>query len=166
MKIKGRVWKFGDDISTDHIIPGRYYHLRDNLPELAKHVMEDANPEFPKKVRPGDIIVAGKNFGMGSSREHAVLVLKQAGVAAVVAKSFARIFFRNAINNGLPLIIADTTEIDTGDIIEIDLEKGIIINTTKNKEIKFQPLPKIMRDILMEGGIIEYIKKHGGLPLG
>lgn len=166
MKIKGRVWKFGDDISTDHIIPGRYYHLRDNLPELAKHVMEDADPEFPKKVRPGDIIVAGKNFGMGSSREHAVLVLKQAGVAAVVAKSFARIFFRNAINNGLPLIIADTTEIDTGDIIEIDLEKGIIINTTKNKEIKFQPLPRIMRDILMEGGIIEYIKKHGGLPLG
>ncbi len=163
--LRGRVWKFGDNISTDHIIPGRYYHLRSNLPELAKHVMEDADPEFPKKVKPGDFIVAGKNFGMGSSREHAAIVIKLANVSAVIAKSFARIFFRNAINNGLPVVIADTDKIDNGDELEVDLEKGIIRNLTKNIEIKIQPLPEVMLDILKEGGIVEYIKKHGRLPV-
>jgi len=164
-KLRGRVWKFGDNISTDHIIPGRYYHLRSNLPELAKHVMEDADPEFPKKVRSGDFIVAGKNFGMGSSREHAAIVIKMANVSAVIAKSFARIFFRNAINNGLPVIIADTDKIDEGDELEVDLEKGVIKNLNKNIEIKIQPLPKIMLDILREGGIVEYLKKYGKLPV-
>ncbi len=163
--LRGRAWKFGDDISTDHIIPGRYYHLRSNLPELAKHVMEDADPEFAKKVKPGDFIVAGKNFGMGSSREHAAIVIKLAGVSAVIAKSFARIFFRNAINNGLPVIIADTDKIDNGDELEVDLDKGLIKNLTKRIEIKIQPLPKIMIDILKAGGIVEYIKKHGKLPV-
>jgi len=163
--LRGRVWKFGDNISTDHIIPGRYYHLRSNLPELAKHVMEDADPEFPKKVKPGDFIVAGKNFGMGSSREHAAIVIKLANVSAVIAKSFARIFFRNAINNGLPVIIADTDKIDDGDELEVDLEKGVIRNLTKNIEIKIQPLPKVMLDILKEGGIVEYIKKYSRLPV-
>ena len=163
--LRGRVWKFGDNISTDHIIPGRYYHLRSNLPELAKHVMEDADPEFPKKVKPGDFIVAGKNFGMGSSREHAAIVIKLANVSAVIAKSFARIFFRNAINNGLPVVIADTDKIDNGDELEVDLEKGVIRNLTKNIEIKIQPLPEVMLDILKEGGIVEYIKKHGRLPV-
>ena len=163
--LRGRVWKFGDNISTDHIIPGRYYHLRSNLPELAKHVMEDADPEFPKKVKPGDFIVAGKNFGMGSSREHAAIVIKLANVSAVIAKSFARIFFRNAINNGLPVIIADTDKIDDGDELVVDLEKGVIKNLTKGIEIKIQPLPKVMLDILKAGGIVEYIKKYGRLPV-
>jgi len=166
MKIlRGRAWKFGDNISTDHIIPGRYYHLRSNLPELAKHVMEDADPEFSKKVKPGDFIVAGNNFGMGSSREHAAIVIKLAGVGAVLAKSFARIFFRNAINNGLPVLIADTDKIDDGDELEIDLEKGIVRNLTKGIEIEVQPLPEVMREILREGGLVEYIKKHGKLPV-
>jgi len=164
--LKGRVWKFGDNISTDHIIPGRYYHLRSNLPELAKHVMEDADPDFPNKVRPGDFIVAGKNFGMGSSREHAAIVIKLANVSAVIAKSFARIFFRNAINNGLPVIIADTDKIDDGDELEVDLEKGIIKDLSKNIEIKIKPLPKTMIEILKAGGIVEYIKKYGRLPVG
>jgi len=164
--LKGRVWKFGDNISTDHIIPGRYYHLRSNLPELAKHVMEDADPDFPNKVRPGDFIVAGKNFGMGSSREHAAIVIKLANVSAVIAKSFARIFFRNAINNGLPVIIADTDKIDDGDELEVDLEKGTIMDLSKNIEIKIKPLPKTMIEILKAGGIVEYIKKYGRLPVG
>ena len=164
--LKGRVWKFGDNISTDHIIPGRYYHLRSNLPELAKHVMEDADPDFPNKVRPGDFIVAGKNFGMGSSREHAAIVIKLANVSAVIAKSFARIFFRNAINNGLPVIIADTDKIDDGDELEVDLEKGTIKDLSKNIEIKIKPLPKTMIEILKAGGIVEYIKKYGRLPVG
>jgi len=164
--LRGRVWKFGDNISTDHIIPGRYYHLRSNLPELAKHVMEDADPDFPNKVKPGDFIVAGKNFGMGSSREHAAIVIKLADVSAVIAKSFARIFFRNAINNGLPVIIADTDKIDDGDELEVDLEKGIIKDLSKNIEIKIKPLPKTMLEILKAGGIVEYIKKYGRLPVG
>jgi len=163
--LRGRVWKFGDNISTDHIIPGRYYHLRSNLPELAKHVMEDADPDFPKKVKPGDFIVAGKNFGMGSSREHAAIVIKMANVSAVIAKSFARIFFRNAINNGLPVIIADTDKIDEGDELEVDLEKGVIRDLTKNIEIKIMPLPRVMLDILKQGGIVEYLKKYGKLPV-
>jgi len=162
--LRGRVFKYGDDISTDHIIPGRYYHLRSNLPELAKHAMEDADPEFTKKVRPGDFIVAGKNFGMGSSREHAAIVLKLAGVGAVIAKSFARIFFRNAINNGLPVLIADTDKIDDGDELEIDLEKGIIRDITKGIELKTQPLPEIMIKILNAGGLVKYLKKYGQLP--
>jgi len=163
--LRGKVWKFGDNISTDHIIPGRYYHLRSNLPELAKHVMEDADPDFSKKVQKGDFIAAGKNFGMGSSREHAAIVIKLAGVSAVIAKSFARIFFRNAINNGLPVIIADTDKIDNGDELEVDLEKGIIKNLSKRIEIKIQPLPKVILNILEEGGIVEYIRKHGKLPI-
>lgn len=163
--LRGKVWKFGDNISTDHIIPGRYYHLRSNLPELAKHVMEDADPDFSKKVQKEDFIVAGKNFGMGSSREHAAIVIKLAGVSAVIAKSFARIFFRNAINNGLPVIIADTDKIDNGDELEVDLEKGIIKNLSKGIEIKIQPLPKVILNILEEGGIVEYIRKHGKLPI-
>ncbi|MDI9645901.1 MAG: 3-isopropylmalate dehydratase small subunit [Archaeoglobales archaeon] len=165
MKAVGRVWKFGDDISTDHIIPGRYYHLRSNLQELAKHAMEDADPEFTKKVRPGDFVVAGKNFGMGSSREHAAVVLKILGVSAVIAKSFARIFYRNAINVGLPVIIADTDKLDTGDEIELDFSAGVIRNLTKNLELKVKPLPEVMIKILNEGGLVNYIKKHGDIKI-
>lgn len=163
LKLKGIAWKFGDNISTDHIIPGRYYHLRSNLPELAKHIMEDADPEFMKKFRPGDFIVAGKNFGMGSSREHAPLALKIAGVSAVLAKSFARIFYRNAINVGLPLLIADTEKIENGEEIEVELEKGLII--TKSGIIKAKPLPDFMLSILNEGGLVNYIRKYGDLKI-
>ncbi len=165
MKAVGRVWKFGDDISTDHIIPGRYYHLRSNLQELAKHAMEDADPEFTKKVKPGDFVVAGKNFGMGSSREHAAVVLKILGVSAVIAKSFARIFYRNAINVGLPVIIAETDELETGDEIELDFSAGVIRNLTKNLELKVKPLPEVMIKILNEGGLVNYIKKHGDIKI-
>ncbi|AKG90909.1 3-isopropylmalate dehydratase, small subunit [Geoglobus ahangari] len=163
MILRGKAWKFGDDISTDHITPGRYYHLRSNMPELAKHVMEDADPEFPKKMKPGDFIVAGKNFGMGSSREHAPLAIKIAGVSAVIAKSFARIFYRNAINVGLPVLIADTDRIDSGDELEVDLSTGKIKNLTKSEEIEAKPLPEIMINILNEGGLVEYVKKKGDL---
>lgn len=157
--MRGRAWKFGDNISTDHIVPGRYYHLRSNMVELAKHVMEDADPEFMKKFRPGDFIVAGKNFGMGSSREHAPLALKIAGVSAVIAKSFARIFYRNAINVGLPLLIADTDAIENGEEIEVDIVQGTI--KTARGFVKSKPLPDFMLSILSEGGLVNYIKKHG-----
>lgn len=159
--MKGRAWKFGDNISTDHIIPGRYYHLRSNMTELAKHVMEDADPDFIKKFSPGDFIVGGRNFGCGSSREHAPLALKVAGVSAVIAKSFARIFYRNAINVGLPLLIADTEEIENGEEIEVDLGQGII--KTKKGIVSTRPLPKFMISILKDGGLVNYIKKHGDL---
>src|SRR4030043_1249633 len=142
--MRGRGFKFGDDISTDLIAPGRYFFLSSNLPELAKHVLEDADPEFASKVRPGDIVVGGRNFGLGSSREHAPLIMKMAGVGAVLAKSFARIFFRNSINVGLPALICDTDKIDEEDILEIDLKKGIIDNKTRNLKLQFNPLPEGM----------------------
>ncbi len=162
MILKGKVWKFGDDISTDHIAPGRYFHLRTNLPELAKHVLEDAREDFASKVEKGDIIVAGRNFGLGSSREHAPRIIKLAGVAAIIAKSFARIFYRNAVNIGLPLIeIKEADEIDEGDVLEIDLANGFVKNTTKGKEYKFVPMPKFMLYVINEGGIENYISKYG-----
>ncbi|RLI86360.1 MAG: 3-isopropylmalate dehydratase [Archaeoglobales archaeon] len=163
MILKGKAWKFGDDISTDHITPGRYYHLRSNLPELAKHVMEDANPEFAKNVKQGDFIVAGKNFGCGSSREHAPIVIRLAGVSAVLAKSFARIFYRNAINVGLPLLIVDTDGIDEGDELEVNLSTGEVKNLTKGISLKAKPIPDVMIRILREGGLVNYVKKYGDL---
>ncbi len=161
--LRGRAWKFGDNISTDHITPGRYFHLRSKIEELAKHVMEDADPEFMKKFKPGDFVVAGKNFGMGSSREHAPLALKVAGVSAVLAKSFARIFYRNAINVGLPVLIVDTDPIDSGDVLEVDLGSGIVRDLTKNIELKAKPLPEFMLNILKAGGLVEYVKTYGDL---
>jgi len=161
MELTGRAWKFGDDISTDHIAPGRYFHLRSNLPELAKHVLEDAREDFVKKMKKGDFVVGGKNFGLGSSREHAPTIIKLAGVSAVIAKSFARIFFRNAINVGLPVIICNTDKIDEGDILKLNLEKGILINETKEIKFEFPPLPKVMMRILNDGGLVNHIKKHG-----
>ncbi len=163
MKLRGRAWKFGDNISTDHIVPGRYYHLRSNMPELSKHIMEDADPDFMKKFKIGDFIVAGKNFGMGSSREHAPLALKIAGVGAVIAKSFARIFYRNAINVGLPLLIADTDRIENGEEIEVEPEKGLIL--TEKGIIEAKPLPSFMLSILTEGGLVNYIKKYRDLNI-
>jgi 3-isopropylmalate/(R)-2-methylmalate dehydratase small subunit len=156
----GRAFRFGDDISTDHIIPGRFAHLRSNLPELAKHVMEDADPTFATRVRPGDFIVAGNNFGLGSSREHAPLVIKMAGVSAVLAKSVARIFFRNAINLGLPVLICDTDGISDGDELDVNLKAGIIRNISKGNDLTFMGLPEVMLDILIEGGLLPYIQKY------
>ncbi|MEM1994685.1 MAG: 3-isopropylmalate dehydratase small subunit [Nitrososphaerales archaeon] len=161
----GRAWKFGDNISTDHIAPGRYFHLRSNLDELAKHVLEDARPDFPTNVKKGDFVVAGVNFGLGSSREHAPTIIKLVGVEAVLAKSFARIFYRNAVNIGLPVVICDTSLIDDGDLLTIDLSSGVVFNHTKNLKISFPPLPAAMKKILDEGGLIPYVKRFGDLPL-
>lgn len=163
--LEGKAFKFGDDISTDLIAPGRYFHLRSNLPELAKHVLEDADPEFAKKIQAGDFVVGGKNFGLGSSREHAPTIIKIAGAGAVLAKSFARIFFRNSINIGLPVLICDTDKIDEGDSLQIDLRNGIIKDITKNIELKFNPLPEVMIKILSEGGLVEHITKNKGFNL-
>jgi 3-isopropylmalate/(R)-2-methylmalate dehydratase small subunit len=163
--LKGKAFKFGDSISTDHIIPGRLLHLRSNLPELAKHVLEDADPTLAGRVKKGDFIVAGENFGLGSSREHAPLVIKMAGVSAVLAKSVARIFFRNAINIGLPVLICNTESINDGDELEVDLEKGKIEDLTNGTELHFSPIPDIMLNILNEGGLIPYIRKYGDFVL-
>ena len=163
--LKGKSFKFGDDISTDLIAPGRYFHLRSNMPELAKHVLEDADTEFVKKVKPGDFIAAGKNFGLGSSREHAPAIIKLAGVGAVLAKSFARIFFRNSINIGLPVLICDTDKISEGDELEIDLGIGLIKNKTKNIELGFKALPDVMIKLLNDGGLVEHITKNKGFNL-
>jgi 3-isopropylmalate/(R)-2-methylmalate dehydratase small subunit len=163
--LTGRVHKFGDGISTDHIIPGRYAHLRSNLPELARHVLEDADANFIKKVKPGDFIVGGNNFGLGSSREHAPLVIKMAGISAILAKSAARIFFRNAINLGLPVLICDTDKINEGDELEIDLTAGTVKDKTNGNTLTFGKIPEVMLKILNEGGLIEYVKKHGDIEV-
>lgn len=163
--LRGRVFKFGDGISTDHIIPGRFAHIRSNLPELAKHVLEDADPTFVSRVKPGDFIVAGSNFGLGSSREHAPLVIKMAGVSAILAKSVARIFFRNAINLGLPMLICDTDKISDGDELEVDLTAATVRDLTNGNKLIFGKIPEVMLNILDEGGLIPYIKKHGGFSL-
>ena len=161
----GRAFKFGDNISTDHIISGRFASLRSNLPELAKHVMEDADSTFAARVRPGDFIVAGGNFGLGSSREHAPIIISMAGVSAVLAKSVARIFFRNAINVGLPVVICDTDRIDDGDQLNVDLVAGTVIDVTNGAVLNFGKIPQIMIDILNEGGLLSYMQKHGEFRL-
>jgi 3-isopropylmalate/(R)-2-methylmalate dehydratase small subunit len=161
----GRAWRFGDNISTDEITPGRYMGLRSNLPELAKHTLEDSRKEFPLNVKQGDFVVAGKNFGMGSSREHAPLVIKMCGVTAVLAQSFARIFYRNAINIGLPAIVCDTTKIEDNDELELHLSDGIVENLTEKTKLTFRPMSSTMNAILNEGGLIAYVEKHGDLVL-
>ncbi len=165
MILRGKVWKFGDNVSTDLIAPGRYFHLRSDLNELAKHVLEDADSEFAKKVSPGDFVVGGRNFGLGSSREHAPTIIKLAGVSCVLAKSFARIFFRNSINIGLPVIECDTDMISAADELEIDLDRGVIKNITKKTELKFAALPSAMTQILRDGGLVGHIKKHGDFKI-
>jgi len=163
--LKGKVIRFGDNISTDLIIPGRYTYLRSNLPELAKHALEDADPKFTAKVKPGDFIVAGSNFGLGSSREFAAIVIKMNGVNAVIAQSVARIFFRNAINIGLPVIMADTNNISDGDLLEVNLTSGVLNNLTTGVKLTFSKLPSVMLQILNEGGLIPYVKKYGDLKV-
>jgi 3-isopropylmalate/(R)-2-methylmalate dehydratase small subunit len=155
----------GDSINTDFIISGRYKFAITDMKELAKHIMEDIDPDFPSKIVPGNcMIVAGKNFGMGSSREQAPLVIKEAGINAVLAKSFARIFYRNGFNIGLALIETDTDRISEKDELDIDLDKGIVRNITKNIELKIKPLPQFMQKLLQEGGVVNYFKKYGKLP--
>ena len=154
--ITGKVWNFGDNIDTDLIIAARYLNSSDPH-HLAKFVMEDADPEFAKKVSPGDIIVAGENFGCGSSREHAPIALKAAGVAAVVAPSFARIFYRNAFNMGLPIFeLPESLEIKEGEEISIDLDNGKITNNTTNKTYDFIAIPPFMQELIASGGLINY----------
>ncbi len=161
--IRGACWVFGDGISTDHITPGRYYHLRGDIPALAEHALEDADPRFAAEVQPGEIVVGGKNFGQGSSREHAALVLKERGVPAVLARSFARIFYRNMVNVGVIPIECDTSGFETGDELEIDVENGVVKNLTRELEVSFSPLPVIMREILAAGGLVPYVTEQGGL---
>ena len=163
--MKGRAWKLGDGISTDHIIPGRYFYLRSNLPELAKHILEYERPGFNEKVAQGDFIVGGKNFGQGSSREHAPLAIKLNGIQAVLAKSFARIFYRNCFNNGIPAIICDTDRISEGDELELFLEEGKIVNHTKQETVSFPAIPPVMKKILGDGGLVEHVKKYKDLKL-
>lgn len=163
--MRGKTFKFGDNISTDHIAPGRLFHLRSNLPEFAKHVLEDADPEFASKVQRGDFVVAGNNFGLGSSREHAPQIIKLSGVGAVLAKSFARIFYRNAINIGLLVVECDTDGINAGDELDLDIEKGILTDLTNGAIIPIEPLPPVMIQMLQDGGLVEHIKKNGGFNL-
>lgn len=159
MKARGKVFKYQDNVDTDVIIPARYLNTSDPG-ELAKHCMEDIDKDFVKNVRPGDIIVAGRNFGCGSSREHAPLAIKAAGVSCVIASTFARIFFRNSINIGLPILECDEAVkgMDAGDEIEVDFDTGIIKNITKGTTFKTQPFPEFMQKIIRAEGLINYIK--------
>ncbi len=162
-RYEGKAWKFGDNVSTDSIAPGRLMHLRSNPEEFAKHVLEDANPEFPKNVKPGDFIVADSNFGCGSSREIAPLIIKLSGVAAVLAKSFGRIFYRNAINNGMLLIECDTGKIKEGDMLIVDFDKAEI---TKKDDKEFREtfnLQKTEKVIVNAGGLLDYISSNNSL---
>jgi len=160
MIIKGKVHKFSDDINTDDIISAKYLVSTD-AQELGKHCMEAIKPDFINKVSPQDIIVAGNNFGCGSSREHAPLAIKGCGISAVVAKSFAAIFFRNAINIGLPFLESvDVDKINEGDIIEVDLAAGLIKNLTQNQVYKTAAFPQFLQDIVASGGLINWVKRH------
>lgn len=166
MTLRGKAHKFGDDINTDYIIAGKYKSKYATVKESARHVMEDLDPQFYEKVSPGDFVVAGSNFGCGSSRETAPLVIRYANLSAVLAKSFARIFFRNAINTGLPVVRCNTDLIDSGDELEVDLESGTVRNLTKGVDISSAPLPRVMITILNDGGLVEHYKKHQGFDLG
>jgi 3-isopropylmalate/(R)-2-methylmalate dehydratase small subunit len=162
MRFTGIAHLFGDDVNTDYIISGKYKFKTIDMKELSRHVMEDLCPEFYKKVNQGDFIVAGWNFGCGSSREQAPLAIKTLGISAVLAKSFARIFYRNAINVGLPIVECDTSAISEGDELIVDLSNGVVHDSTKGFSLDVRPLPQIMMDILNSGGLIGYFKKNKG----
>jgi 3-isopropylmalate/(R)-2-methylmalate dehydratase small subunit len=159
MPLKGKAWKFGNDVDTDAIIPARYLNTSDPE-ELGRHCMEDADPEFSGKVSTGDLIVAGKNFGCGSSREHAPVSIKAVGVSAVIAESFARIFYRNSFNKGLPILEAPeaVAGIQSGDEVEVDLDQGLIKNLTSGITYQAQPTPPFMRELLDAGGLVPYVR--------
>ncbi len=161
MKIRGKAWKFGDDVNTDIILPGKYLELTDPT-EMAKHAMEGTDPAFSSKIQPGDIVVAGSNFGCGSSREHAPIALKHAGIGAVIAESYARIFYRNAINIGLPALECPgiSEAVEEGDLLEVDPISGDINDIAKGIKLRATPLPEFMVDVLVEGGLASYIRKN------
>ncbi len=161
MIFKGRAWKFGDNVDTDVIMPARYLNTT-NPQELASHCMEDIDKDFSNKVSKGDIIVAGRNFGCGSSREHAPVAIKACGISCIIATNFARIFFRNAINIGLPILESKEASCDIkgGDIIEVDLNKGAIRNITSGKVFHSQPFPEFMQKLIKAGGLMEWVKKR------
>lgn len=163
MSVTGKIWKFGGNVDTDLIIPARYLNTSDPK-ELAKHVMEDADPEFSKKVKAGDIIVAGENFGCGSSREHAPIAIKAAGVTCVIAPFFARIFYRNAFNMGLPILECESAanEAATGDTLTVDFSTGVIKNETKGKTYQASPIPPFMQELIAAGGLMNYTVKMAG----
>ncbi len=162
MKFQGKVWKFGSDIDTDAIIPARYLNLVDPV-ELGKHAMEEERPEFVKEVKAGDILVAGKNFGCGSSREHAPLALKVSGISCIIAKSFARIFYRNGFNQGVPLLeSAEAAEaIQEGDQVRVDLKTGEIEDLTQEKKFHAKPIPSFMQELIDDGGLVSHLRKKG-----
>ena len=168
MKLRGKVHKYGADVNTDVIIPARYLNMSDP-DELARHCMEDIDSEFIKRVQPGDIIVADTNFGCGSSREHAPLAIKAAGVGCIIAKSFARIFYRNALNIGLPILecVEAAGRTEAGDVLEVDLLTGEIVNTTKWLTFRAEPFPDFMLELIESGGLIEYTKRRiAAMPHG
>lgn len=166
MELKAKAFKYGDDINTDYIISGKYKFKSADMEAMAVHAMEELDPNYYEKVKPeGGFLVAGKNFGMGSSREQAPLVLIHSNTQAVLAKGFARIFYRNAINTGLPVIECDTDLIDEGDELVVDLASGVVKNVTQGTEIPFPPLPPVMAQLLADGGLVEHFKKHGGFNL-
>jgi 3-isopropylmalate dehydratase small subunit len=158
MMLKGRAWKYGDDVDTDVIIPARYLNTSDPG-ELARHCMEDIDKEYAAKVSPGDFLVAGKNFGCGSSREHAPIAIKASGASAVIARSFARIFYRNAFNMGLPIFEAPQAidEIDAGDQLVVDMQRGTLRNETQGKQYGIAPVPPFMQELVAAGGLLNYM---------
>jgi len=162
MKIEGRIWKFGSNVDTDAIIPARYLNLTD-AGELAKHVMEDERPEFINEVKKGDILLAEKNFGCGSSREHAPLALKAAGISCIIAESFARIFYRNGFNQGLPLLESyeASKKIQDGNLVQVDLTSGEIFDVTQQKKFSAKPIPPFMQELVKDGGLIPHLRKKG-----
>jgi 3-isopropylmalate/(R)-2-methylmalate dehydratase small subunit len=163
MKIIGRVWKYGDDVNTDVIFAGKYTYTVKERSEMAQYALEDLDPEFAKNAKPGDIIVAGKNWGCGSSREQAAICLKERGVGAIIAKSFARIHYRNCLNEGLPIIISSEAQdlVSSGDEIGIDFDSGEI--TAGGRTIKFPPYPEFVQGLVKDGGLIPHVKKSLGL---
>ena len=161
--LRGKAIFAGDDVSTDDIIPGRFAHLRSNLPELATHAFEDRLPGFQERVSKGDILIGGRNFGLGSSREHAPVVIRMAGISAIIAASVARIFYRNAINQGLAVLMCDTSGINDGDELEIVLEEGLVIDHTTGARMNCGRIPPLMARILEAGGLVPYIRIHGSL---
>jgi 3-isopropylmalate/(R)-2-methylmalate dehydratase small subunit len=162
MKLEGRVWKFGSDVDTDAIIPARYLNQTD-AGELSKHVMEDERPEFNKEVKKGEILLAERNFGCGSSREHAPLALKAAGISCIIAESFARIFYRNGFNQGLPLLESrEASEaITDGDLVQVDLSTGEIFDLTQQRKFFAKPVPPFMQELIEDGGLIPHLQKKG-----
>jgi len=163
MSVRANAFKYGDDINTDYIISGKYKFKSNDMQEMAVHAMEELDPDYYNKVSPnGGFLIAGTNFGCGSSREQAPLVLINSNTKAVIAKSFARIFFRNAINTGLPVVTLDTDQIDEGDDLELDLEGGVVRNLTKGTELEFAPLPPVMAQLLNDGGLVAHLRKNGG----